>query len=391
MPVLPDAHRATDLLERYAPGGATLLAFPTRTILAGGARTTVTTASADAPKAIAGAVRRTLDDREKPLVVGAVPFDPVAAAHLVVADEVAVADPLHLWPDEVGDPAASPAPRMVARPSREHYTRAVAQALPALRAGTLRKVVLARALDIHDDDGFDVPALVRALAARDPLAHVFAVDLPPQDDGPRTLIGASPELLVRRQATEVRTTPLAGSVPRDPDAVGDARRAAALMESPKDREEHAVVVEAVAAALRPFCDALEVPSGPELVRTATMWHLATRVRGRLADPDITSLELALALHPTPAVCGLPVARARDTIAALEPLDRGFYAGAVGWQDAHGDGEWAVTIRCGEVEGTRMRIWAGAGIVAASNPDVELRETAAKYRTLLSALGVQEVS
>ena len=123
-----------------------------------------------------------------------------------------------------------------------------------------------------------------------------------------------------------------------------------------------------------------------MVGTAAMWHLGTEIRGTLADPATGSLELARRLHPTPAICGTPVEAARDAIGELEPFDRGFYTGAVGWTDASGDGEWALTLRCGEVDGRRLRLFAGAGIVAGSRPEQELAETTAKFRTMLDAVG-----
>jgi isochorismate synthase len=146
------------------------------------------------------------------------------------------------------------------------------------------------------------------------------------------------------------------------------------------------VVASVRAALAPFCTRITVPERPTLLRTAGMWHLSTTVTGELADPDTTALDLACALHPTPAVCGTHTEVARSVIAESEPFDRGPYTGMVGWQDADGDGEWVVTIRCAEAEGRRLRLFAGAGVVAASTPDAETAETAAKFRTFLDAMG-----
>jgi isochorismate synthase len=180
--------------------------------------------------------------------------------------------------------------------------------------------------------------------------------------------------------------PLAGSVPRSADPIEDARRAAALLESPKDLHEHAVVVEAVAAALAPFCDVIEVPA-PVVISTATMWHLSTTLTGELRADAPSSLGLALALHPTPAVCGTPTATARAAISAIEPFDRSFFTGIVGWCDARGDGEWVVTIRCAEVVDRSLRLFAGAGVVIGSQPEAELAETAAKFRTMLIAMGL----
>ncbi|MET9663490.1 isochorismate synthase, partial [Streptomyces sp. NPDC006510] len=222
------------------------------------------------------------------------------------------------------------------------------------------------------------------LARRDPVGHTFAL---PTGAG-RTLIGASPELLVSRQGQRVVANPLAGSTPRSTDLAEDVRRAAALLESAKDLHEHAVVVDAVHQALAPHCTELTVPARPTLIRTATMWHLSTTVTGTLASPDTSALALACALHPTPAVCGTPTTTARRVIAETEPFDRGFFTGVVGWGDARGDGEWVVTIRCAEAEERTLRLYAGAGIVAASVPGAETAETAAKFRTFLSAVGAE---
>ncbi|MGV2805996.1 isochorismate synthase, partial [Clostridium perfringens] len=152
----------------------------------------------------------------------------------------------------------------------------------------------------------------------------------------RTLFGASPELLVTKKGLRIKGNPLAGSAARSTDPVEDKRRATALLSSAKDRYEHALVIDAVASALQPFCSKLEVPAAPTLIHTNAMWHLSTEINGVLKDDSVTSLDLALAMHPTPAICGTPTDAARDVIRAIEPFDRGFYSGAVGWSDANGD-------------------------------------------------------
>ncbi|WP_345711062.1 isochorismate synthase, partial [Kineococcus glutinatus] len=246
------------------------------------------------------------------------------------------------------------------------------------------KVVLARALDLHLDAPLDAGALLRALAAGDPTGYLFGAPLP----GDAVLLGASPELVLRRSGAQVVSNPLAGSTRRSPDPVEDRRRAAALLTSEKDRHEHALVADAVAAALRPFCRSLTVPAEPSVVGTGTMWHLSTRIGGHLDDPATSSLELATALHPTPAVAGWPVPESLREIGEVEGFDREFYAGLVGWCDASGDGEWALALRCARLRGSSARIYAGAGVVAGSRPAAELAETSAKLRTLLRALGVE---
>ncbi|MEU2084327.1 isochorismate synthase [Streptomyces albus] len=386
-PVSPGA--ATALLDAYRPGTDRLLATPHRTLLASG--TAAEVPNDDRPvalrvRALLAARRRTGDPA--PLVLGALPFDPAAPPALAVPERVRTGPALREDP-LVALPAPAPGPpgdwHVREVPSAGDYRAAVAAAVARMRAGgpdALRKVVLARTLELTAPHAPDLAGMVRRLAGRDPSGYTFAV---PSGAG-RTLVGASPELLVARHGGRLTANPLAGSAPRSADLAEDVTRAAALLNSPKDLHEHAVVVEAVRAALEPFCSRLTVPPAPTLVRTAAMWHLSTTVTGELAAPAASALELAAALHPTPAVCGTPTATAREVIAAGEPFDRGPYTGMVGWQDADGDGEWVVTIRCAEAEGDRLRLFAGAGVVADSCPDAETAETGAKFRTFLDAVG-----
>ncbi|NUS27064.1 MAG: isochorismate synthase [Streptomyces sp.] len=377
---------ATALLDAYRPATDRFLATPHRTLLGRGT-------TAEIPHGTAPLTRRVHDtlealrrpDAPAPVVVGSVPFRPDSPAALAVPDTVHWAPPLR------EDPlVALPVPPDDVRPDwqvrevppPERYGETVAAAVARMRAGEFDKVVLARTLELTSAREPDLRPMLRRLAQRDPAGYTFAV---PSGPG-RILIGASPELLVSRRDGRLTANPLAGSVPRSDDLAEDVRRAVALLESPKDLHEHAVVVAAVREVLAPYCRGLDVPDRPTLVRTAAMWHLSTTVTGELADPDTTALELASALHPTPAVCGTPTDVARAVIAQSEPFDRGPYTGMVGWQDADGDGEWVVTIRCAEAEGRSLRLFAGAGVVAASTPEAETAETAAKFRTFLHAVG-----
>lgn len=382
----PAVGAATELLGAYRPG-ARFLATPTRTLLADGPHTAVPHGDAPLPDrvraALAGA-RRT--GAELPLVLGAVPFDTGRPAALVVPHTVRsgpplTSDPLMALPP--GEDSDAGSWTVTEEPAAEVYARAVASAVARMADGGLGKVVLSRTLDVAAPGREpDLAALLARLAWHDPSGYTFALPTGPE----RTLLGASPELLVSRRGGSLVSNPLAGSVPRSPDLAEDVRRAAALLDSPKDLHEHAVVVDSVRAAMAPYCTSLEVPARPTLVRTAAMWHLSTTVTGRLADPDTTALDVAAALHPTPAVCGTPTDAARRAIAELEPFDRGFFTGMVGWQDASGDGEWVVTLRCAEAAAGRLRLYAGAGVVAASDPAAETAETAAKFRTFLRAVG-----
>ncbi|MFC4854201.1 isochorismate synthase [Actinophytocola glycyrrhizae] len=371
------------MIQDYRPGSF-LLASPRRALLATGERQVVTEPD---PDELAKRVTKLLVDSDTPVAVGALPFDTEAAPHIVLPDTARWSGPLPAQPRRPVGAAVSVEPV----PSRAGYAHAVAAAVDSLQAGDLRKVVLARALRLTMPAPVDVRTLLANLVSDNAAGFTYAVDLPCAA-GRRTLVGATPEMLVSRTGTTVVANPLAGSIARERDPEADRAAGESLLASAKDRDEHRVVVEAVAEGLAPFCRTLDVPAEPSLIRTTAVWHLSTRIEGELRDPGITSLRLASALHPTPAVCGTPYAAARSTITALEPFDRGFYAGAIGWCDAEGDGEWVVGIRCGEltepVTGpSAMTLYSGAGVMPASVPELEVAETSAKFQTLLRAMGV----
>jgi isochorismate synthase len=273
----------------------------------------------------------------------------------------------------------------------EHRAR-IATALERLRdpANALHKVVLARALKLVADSPLDARTIVHRLHSADLGATAYLVDLTAAGGGysGSALVGASPELLVARSGDRVMCAPFAGSAPRLPDPAADEASGVALAASAKNRHEHQLVVDAVREALDPLCAELEIPANPEPKKTDAVWHLHTVIHGRLRERSTTALDLALALHPTPAVGGVPTEAATDLINELEG-DRGFYAGAVGWCDQRGDGRWLVSIRCAELSADRRtaHAYAGGGIVAESDPDDEVDETTTKFNTILTALGV----
>lgn len=385
---------AAQLLESYEAGASFFFATPRRTLLARGTFATVPApAGEDALNLLPDRVAKVLNDAREadhdiPVAVGAVPFDGSTPAHLVVPMTIQRAGPLVFDQDvPVHQPLAA---RYTVQPVPEPsaYLNGVAQALKLMQSGPLRKVVLSRSLHLSATAPIDLRQLLRNLAQRNPAGYTFAADLPSAaGQGRRTLIGASPELLVARSGLQVLANPLAGSAARSADPLEDSERASRLLASPKDLHEHAVVIDAVAEALRPYCKTLDVPASPSLVHTPTMWHLSTRITGELKDPAISSLHLAAALHPTPAVCGYPTRLAHEAIGSIEPFERGYYTGTVGWCDATGDGQWAVTIRCAEADERTLRLFAGAGVVVGSTPESELAETEAKFRTMLQAMGL----
>ena len=283
----------------------------------------------------------------------------------------------------MGGAPAEPFPpsQVTPLPPADGYQAMVSTAVRRIREGTMRKVVLARTMQVEAGRRLDPVRLAHRLRAVDP--HAFTFITP--DEAEASLVGASPELLVSKRGLDVRSTPLAGSAPRSGDPEEDRANADALLASAKDREEHSIVVEAIEDVLGTYCERLDHDREPVLVETANVWHLATRFEGQLRDPSPGVVELVAALHPTPAVGGTPTAVAKAAIDELEPFDRGGYAGAVGWMDAEGDGEWAIALRCARLDGQRATLYAGAGIVADSQPANELDETDRKFRAFLDSL------
>ncbi|PTR28869.1 isochorismate synthase [Rhodococcus sp. OK519] len=322
-------------------------------------------------------------------LTGALPFDPDTPAALV--------EPGLLWRSDkpwrsipTSDlPECGVEQRL---PGEDEHVARVRTALHRLRddADPLRKVVLARMLRLRSHGRLDPESLLQSLIANDPAGNGYCVDLSAAGPGSagQWLVGSSPEVLIRKQGRAISCHPLAGSARRLDDPLADWESGRALGESAKNLDEHRFVVDAIRDSLAPLCTELEIPERPTLTHTPQLWHLGTPIRGVLADTSVTALDLAMTVHPTPAICGTPTRAAFETISALEG-DRGFYAGAVGWCDERGDGEWMVTIRCARIDadGTGLTAYAGGGIVADSVPEDELAETATKFTTILDALGV----
>lgn len=258
----------------------------------------------------------------------------------------------------------------------DRYRSAVAEAVRRMRAGALDKAALAHDLLAIADEPLDARFLLDGLAERYPTCWSYAVD---------GLVGATPELLLRRRAGTVSSRVLAGTMWPTPGVSGDAL-ALRLLGSAKDRHEHRLAVESLADALRPLCAELEVPGEPSVLTLRNVIHLSSDVEGMLpADEPASLLELAAAVHPTAAVGGTPRDVAVATIAELEGMDRGRYAGPVGWVDAEGDGELGIALRCAQLDGPVARLIAGCGIVAESDPDTEVSEAAAKLVAVRDAL------
>lgn len=257
----------------------------------------------------------------------------------------------------------------------ESFITSVQTVKDRIGSGDLSKVVLARTITVTSEDDFDLPAVIAALASGYPGCFTFRAG---------NLVGASPELLVRRLGGWIDSIPLAGSSRRGSTPDEDAALGAALLASTKDRWEHSLTVDSVSEKLAPVCDKLDVEAEPFLFLLPNVQHLGTKIQGHLAEP-LSVLEAAGLLHPTAAVCGVPQDGALEMIRICEPEGRGPYGGPVGWMDRHGDGEVAIALRCAWVHGATATVWAGAGIVADSDPYAELAETELKARAMLSAL------
>ena len=260
----------------------------------------------------------------------------------------------------------------------EIWLEAIASALQAIDAGEYAKVVLARDLHVWSRTPFDTRAILGALAERFPSCITFLVD---------HLLGASPELLLRRSGARITSRVLAGTTARGPDAAEDERLGATLLASEKDLREHDLALRSAVDALSPVCTTLEVPERPSLVRLDNVQHLGSDLTGTLdTTQDSHVLALLERLHPTAAVGGAPRDEALKAIRDLEGMSRGRYAGPVGWFTPDGDGEFAIALRCAEVRGDRARLFAGAGVVAGSLPEAELTETWLKLRAMTGVLG-----
>jgi len=322
------------------------------------------------------------------IAFGALPFDPVEASSFHVPAEVfGRAEDGTRWHTVVEtDAPVDDAPvsrrtapsRFTVEPTRtpESWCELVERATKLMTDDGLRKVVLAREVTVTADEPFEIDVVVDRLRATYPGCRVFSVD---------GFVGASPELLVSRAGDIVRSHPMAGTAPRGGDPTSDARLAASLLASTKDRQEHQITIDMVHDTLLSWCSYLDYEAEPSIVPVANVQHLATMVEGRLSSPAPSVLELVRALHPTPAVCGSPRDEALAFIRAHEGFDRGRYAGTVGWVDSGGNGTWAVSVRCADIDGPVARVCAGNGIVPDSDPVTELAETRAKLQAMLSAL------
>ncbi|MGL5699936.1 MAG: isochorismate synthase EntC [Kluyvera sp.] len=319
-----------------------------------------------------------------PVMVGAIPFDTQQPSALFIPERCETfsrtAKQQSSRYHASREPLAVTARQEI--PEYPVFLDMVARAAALTATPEVDKVVLSRLVDIDADRPLDSGALLERLVAQNPASFNFHVPLP---DG-SVLLGASPELLLRKEGEHFSSLPLAGSARRQPDDVLDREAGNRLLASEKDRHEHELVTQSMQRTLAPRSLSLSLPETPQLITTPTLWHLATPIEGQ-AKATENALTLACLLHPTPALSGFPHQVAKQLIAELEPFERDLFGGIVGWCDAEGNGEWVVTIRCARVNANRVRLFAGAGIVPASSPESEWRETGVKLSTMLNVFGL----
>jgi menaquinone-specific isochorismate synthase len=325
-----------------------------------------------------------------PVLFASFSFDRNEESVLVMPKVVVGQRGTQSWITWIGDSPQPLLPESAARLSRGEFTftegsistsawkERVAEAIVRIEKSGVDKVVLARDLVATTKTDVDARPILKKLAAEYPSTWTFAVD---------NLVGATPELLLRLSRGMVTSRVLAGTIPKTGDDARDLALAASLARSSKDLEEHEYAVRSVAEALEPFCSSTNVPESPFVLHLANVMHLATDVTGALTESKqrVDAFSLLKSLHPSAAVCGTPRNIAFDIIDEIEGMNRGRYAGPVGWIDASGDGELGIALRTGQISGNEIRIYAGCGIVAGSNPEKEVEESDAKMIPMRSAL------
>lgn len=254
-----------------------------------------------------------------------------------------------------------------------------------IKNGQLSKLVLSRGMEVKYQKTISITPILQRLYSQNPLGYTYLL----KTENAKVLVGASPEMLVSKRYSYIYSNPLAGSRPRGKNLEEDRNFAQELQNSKKDLAEHKFVVEDIVKKVSPICKKISFPKTPELLHTEQLWHLSTLIQGELKSSEFTVFDAALAIHPTPAICGVPQVEAYKKIKELEGDNRGLFTGIIGWCDENGDGDWAIAIRGAMVDKNSIFIRAGAGIVRDSVPEEELNETGVKFRTILSGINLSE--
>jgi isochorismate synthase len=319
---------------------------------------------------------------ENLILVGAIPFDSTQESSLKIYANHLKEQRRELSFDENVDQVAIKNKTRLT--TEDHFKKTVNNALAEFEAQRIEKIVLSQSLEVEFSHPQQALKIAQNLIIKNPYAYSFSIPV----SADSVLVGASPELLLSRQGKKVISNPLAGSARRTNDEQQNLNHIEHLQKSVKDNHEHRIVVDYIARHIAPYCSSLAISETPHILQTPTMMHLSSLFEGQLRGDAPDALNLALDLHPTPAVCGTPTELAKQFIIENEGYDRHYYTGLVGWMDSEGNGEWVVTIRCGLLSDNRIRLYAGAGIVKGSDADTEWHETESKQRTMLDVFSAQ---
>ncbi|MFT7681886.1 MAG: isochorismate synthase [Moritella dasanensis] len=322
-----------------------------------------------------------IDECDNPVLFGVVPFNQDYPTQLIIPETLYVSSSPRAQKKPLAPLSQA---NVVSQPTGHHYKQGVANILEMFNQNILSKVVLSRSVEVATELEINQSDLLHNLLAINSRGYTFAADLA---SGSK-LMGASPELLIAKRGSHMISNPLAGSRPKSLSAAENLTAKESLLNTGKDLHEHGLVVEEVEKVMSKYCRNLYTPMVPSVIETESMLHLSTVLEGQADLDDLSVLQVAAELHPTPAVCGHPRHSAYEAIKHLETFERGYFTGMIGWCDSRGNGQWVVTIRCAEVKSNQMKIFAGAGIVSESQPQSELDETCAKMKTILSAAGIQ---
>lgn len=320
------------------------------------------------------------------LIIGAIPFDNRTKATIIVPEQLMCYQNSDIIDDLQIKNQSSKIAYGTDIPERHQFNEMIQQAINYINDQQFNKVVLARTLTLRLETEPQVSAWLTNLIQKNNQGYIFSIGT----DFYRSLIGASPELLVKKEGKMVTINPLAGSRKLTWNKEKDAELEKELLHSKKDLHEHKIVVDFMCERLSAYLSNIDFNENPDVLYTDTMIHLSTVIKGEVKNDSISSLDLAELLHPTPAICGEPQKQSLDFIQKIEPFSRGYYTGLVGYMDGNGDGEWVITIRCAEIKDKEITLFAGAGIVNNSIQNSEYNEISGKFTTILNAMGLNEL-
>ncbi|QGG51334.1 isochorismate synthase [Lysinibacillus pakistanensis] len=375
--------KLSDILNHFS-NNDTFLKTPERLLVFNGEQTRFQLAMNDSITLIEE-IRAIQKEFKAPIIIGAIPFDQRSKATIIIPDTFVNYHHSNLIDDLQTANQPLSIEDSIDLPSRLQFNDMVQEAIHSIRKQQFSKVVLARSLKFHLQEEPPIKAWLTNLLHKNKQGYIFSIAL----DNAQNLIGASPELLVKKEGNIVTINPLAGSRKKTYDLVKDKAIENELLHAEKDLHEHKIVVDYICEKLDPYLAEIECNEKPAILYTDTMMHLSTVIKGKIKNDTTTVLDVAQLLHPTPAICGAPQKPSLEFIQKMEPFNRGYYTGIVGYMDQNGDGEWVITIRCAEINHKAITLFAGAGIVNSSQQDSEYNEISAKFTTMLQAMGLAQ--